>query len=217
MLTSCWSGERRSKARRSRDALVPVGDGPVAKEMRWGAAAGGNRAGGAGLWSLGRSRRTLRARAAHRARAKREAEHVGAAAREARRARRITELREDGSPASGGGRSPWGGVAGIARRRATLDEELAGLPSSERFRQRSTRHGCARGGTGLAWHDRAVAQAREAADAEVAADAERREHAASTACRAGPDEPVLDRMRQASAELAGVVAAVAHAWARQDE
>ena len=55
-----------------------------------------------------------------------------------------------------------------------------------------------------------------AADAEIAADAARREHAAAHGLPAPLDEPALDGLGDAAAELPGAAAAVASAWELAD-
>ncbi|MEA2369786.1 MAG: hypothetical protein QOH12_180 [Solirubrobacteraceae bacterium] len=194
-------------------ALVPVDDGAVASDavarllgtIGLGARDSGPWVDLAGRFALG----PLAGRGA-----KPEAEHVGAAAREARRARRTAELREEIAQLEGEIAAIEAEIAGIDLRRAMLDGELAGLPTSEAIPAAidATRVLSHQEAQASREHDRAVAQAREAADAEVAADAARREHAAGHGLPPRVDEQVLDRMRQASAELGGIVSAVSHAW-----
>ncbi|MGI8428608.1 MAG: SbcC/MukB-like Walker B domain-containing protein, partial [Solirubrobacteraceae bacterium] len=59
----------------------------------------------------------------------------------------------------------------------------------------------------------ALTGACAAADAELAADAARREHAAAHGLSAPLDEPALDRLRDAAAELSGTAATAARSWA----
>ena len=196
-------------------ALAPIGDVPVAGDVverllariGLGARESGPWVGLDGRFALG----PLIGRGA-----KAEAEHVGAAAREARRARRTAELHEEIARLSreiGGLDSD---IAAIDGRRAALDRELASRPASDAIpaaidAARVIAHQEAQAAHE---HERAAAQAREAADREVAADAARREHAADHGLPPHTDEQVLDRMRQATSELAGVASGVAQAWAQ---
>jgi uncharacterized protein (TIGR02680 family) len=197
------------------DALVPVDDGPVAGDavvrlldgIGLGARDSGPWVDLDGHFALG----PLAGRGA-----KPEAEHVGAAAREARRARRTADLREEMARLAAEIAAIEAEIAGIDGRRGVLDGELAGLPRNDAIPAAidAVRVLCQQEAQASREHDRAVAEAREAADAEVAADAARREHAAGHGLPPRTDEQVLDRMRQASAELGGIVSAVAHAWAQ---
>ena len=195
------------------DALAPIGDVPVAAAVveRLMARIGlGARVSGPwidldGRFAIG----PLLGRGA-----KPDAEHVGAAAREARRARRTAELQDEIARL---GREIGGldaDIARIDRRRSALDQELASLPASDAIpaaidAARVIAHQEAQASHE---HERAVVKAREAADHEVAADAARREHAADHGLPPHTDEQILDRMRQATSELAGVASGVARAW-----
>ena len=147
--------------------------------------------------------------------AKAQAEHIGAAAREARRARRIAELRARVAELEAEIAARDAELAMVEQRRATLDSELAALPpvnevaaALDAERVATMMHADA----GRA-HEQAIAAARTAADAELEADGARREHAGSHGLPAAIDEQALDRLRDAGAELVGTVGAVARAWA----
>lgn len=197
------------------DALAPVGEGPVAEpavarllaRIGLGARDSGPWVDLDGRFALG----PLIGRGA-----KAEAEHVGAAAREARRARRTAELRDEIARLEQEIAVLDAAITAIDRRRHVLDRELASLPASEAIpvaidAARVVAHQEAQASRE---HERAVVAAREAADREVAADAARREHAADHGLPPHTDEQVLDRMRQATSELAGVVSGIAAAWAQ---
>jgi uncharacterized protein (TIGR02680 family) len=147
--------------------------------------------------------------------AKMHAEHLGAAARVARRTRRIAELCTRITELQTEIAAHDSGLAAIERRRATLDSELAMLPPIDEVRAAldAERVMAAMQTETARVHEQAIAAARAGADAELAADAARREHAASHGLLATLDEQALDRLREASAELAGSVGAVSRAWA----
>ena len=197
------------------DALAPVDDGPVAGEVvarllsriGLGPRDSGPWVGLDGRFALG----PLTGRGAKAA-----AEHVGAAAREARRARRSAELRAEIARLEQEITVVEADIGAIDRRRSVLDQELASLPTSQaipaaidavRVVGQQETHAARE-------HERAVADAREAADREVAADAARREHAADHGLPPHTDEQILDRMRQATSELAGVLSGTAQSWAQ---
>ncbi|MGO9901201.1 MAG: TIGR02680 family protein [Solirubrobacteraceae bacterium] len=147
--------------------------------------------------------------------AKAQAEHIGAAAREARRARRIAELRARAVELEAQIATHDAGLAAVQRRRATLDSEIAALPRADEVTASvdALRVASLMLAEAARVHEQAIAAARAAADAELEADGARREHAGSHGLPAGIDEHALDRLREASAELAGMVGAVARAWA----
>ena len=162
---------------------------------------------------VGRPRRAIRARPARRSRQpRREAEHIGAAAREARRAARIAELRDTDRLARGGDRGSRAQASSssiAAARRSTA--ELDALPPVDAVARRSMP--CAsprrsrprpRARTSRRPPPRAMA-----ADAELAADAARREHAAAHGLPSPLDEAGARGPRATpTAELAGAAAAV---------
>jgi uncharacterized protein (TIGR02680 family) len=147
--------------------------------------------------------------------AKAQAEHIGATAREARRARRIDELRARIAELEAQIAAHDAGLATIERRRTTLDSELATLPPVDGIASAiDAERVIALMQTDAARvHEQTIAAARAAADAELEADAARREHAGSHGLPGGIDEQALDRLRDAGAELAGAAGAVASAWA----
>ncbi len=147
--------------------------------------------------------------------AKTHAEHIGAAAREARRARRVTELNARIAELHAEIAAHDSALAATERRRATLDAELAALPAGDELRAAldAEQIVAAMQSDAGRRHEQAIATARSAADAELAADAARREHAGAHGLPAALDEQALDRLREAGAELAGSVGAVSRAWA----
>jgi uncharacterized protein (TIGR02680 family) len=147
-----------------------------------------------------------------------QAEHVGAAAREARRAARIAELLEQIADLEARIEAHDAGIAEIDRRRAGLDAELDALPAVDAI---ASAVGAVRVATALEAeagraHEQSLATARAASDTEIAADAARREHAAAHGLPAPLDDAALDRLRDAAAELAGAAATVARAWTLAD-
>ena len=147
--------------------------------------------------------------------AKHVAEHVGAAAREARRARRIAELRARVADLDARIAAHDADVVAVDRRRATLEAELRALPPADALRSARDAVRIASGIEADAdrAHEGALAELRSASDAEIGADAERRDHAAAHGLAPHLDEDALDRLRQACAELTGAASSVARAWA----
>ena len=146
--------------------------------------------------------------------AKPHAEHIGAAAREARRARRIAELSARIAELRTEIAAHDSGLAVTERRRATLDAELAAVPVADEVRAAldAERVVAAMQTDAARVHEHAIAAARAAADSELSAVATRREHAASHGLPATLDAQALDRLREAGAELAGSVGAVSRSW-----
>lgn len=147
--------------------------------------------------------------------AKAEAEHVGSAAREALRARRTAELEARISELEAEIAGHDGALAQLDRRRDALAAELAALPAVDAVASavNAVRVASAMEADAGRAHEQALADARAAADAELAADAARREHAADHGLAPRVDERVLDRLREACAELVGLARGVARAWA----
>ncbi|MDQ2761909.1 MAG: TIGR02680 family protein [Actinomycetota bacterium] len=146
--------------------------------------------------------------------AKPTAEHVGAAAREARRAARIADLQARIAQIREEIATHEAGIAEVDRRRKLLDSELASLPAVDAV---ASAAGALRISTALEadaarGHEQAAVIAHEAAEEEIAADAAAREHAAAHGLPAALDEPALERLRDAATELAGAAATVARAW-----
>ncbi|MGA2009795.1 MAG: TIGR02680 family protein [Solirubrobacteraceae bacterium] len=147
-----------------------------------------------------------------------QAEHLGAAAREARRAARIAELRDGIASLRAEIASVDGKIAAIDRRRETLTGELDAVASVEPIASAvdAVRVVAALEAEATRIHEQASRAARDAADAELSADGARREHAVAHGLPPSLDEAGLDERRDAAAELAGAVTAVAGAWARAD-
>ena len=146
------------------------------------------------------------------------AEHVGAAAREARRAAQIAELRDRIASLEAEIQALDAGIVEVDRRRAALDAELNALPSVDAIASAvdALRVTSALEAEAVRAHEQASVAARTAADAEITADAARREHSAAHGLPAPLDEAVLDGLRDAAAELPGAAAAVRSAWALAD-
>jgi len=197
-----------------RDVLEPVADQPVAAAVvaRLLARVGlGERA--AGSWVDLDGRFVLGPLTGRGAKA--EAEHIGAAARQARRARRIAELRACIADLETAVAGHDESLAAIDRRRDALEAELGSLPPVDAVVSASgaLRTASAMEADAGRAHEQCLAEARTAGDAEIAADAARREHAVDHGLAPHVDERALDGLREACAELAGTVSAVAGAWA----
>lgn len=145
---------------------------------------------------------------------KAHAEHIGAAARETRRAALIAELRGRVASLEADLAINDARTAEVKRRREALEAELRALPTVDAvasaldavrvsgvLESEAERH-----------HEHASAAARSAADAELSADAARREHAAAHSLSPVLDESALDGLRDATAQLTGACGSVAHAW-----
>lgn len=146
--------------------------------------------------------------------AKAAAEHIGAAAREGRRARRIAELRRHQDGQTTRLTELRAQLAVLDRRRDVLDAEAEALPDAAVVASalQTLAVATALEAEASRAHDSACAAARMAADEEVAADATRREHAAAHGLPAALDDPGLERLREATSELLGSVATTARAW-----
>ena len=146
--------------------------------------------------------------------AKPVAEHIGAAAREARRAKRIAALQQQVASLGADIDAYDARIAELDRRRATLERELAGLPTVSAVVSAvdALRIVSALELEAVRGHEQTAAATRAAAEAEIAADGARREHAVAHQLPAALEESVLDGLRDATAELAGTVAAIANAW-----
>ena len=105
-------------------------------------------------------------------------------------------------------------IADVDRRRDALDAELRALPSVDAVRSAidAVRVSTALEAEAERGYERAAAAARSAADAELAASAAQREHAVDHRLSPALDEPALDTLRDATAQLTGAGGAVAHAW-----
>jgi hypothetical protein len=150
--------------------------------------------------------------------AKPNAEHVGAAAREARRAQQIAERRAAIAERETEIAALDAEIAVIDARRAAVEQELASLPPIDAIASaiHTARLASALEVEAGRAHDAAAATAREAADAEIATDAERREHAAAHDLPAALDEPALDQLSDAAISLAAGASTVARAWSHAE-
>ncbi len=146
--------------------------------------------------------------------AKDQAEHIGAAAREARRAARIAQLRERIAALESEIAGHDARIADVDRRRRALEAELKALPPIDAARAAldAVRVSSTLEAEAERAHERAAGAARSAADAELAAGAARREHAVAHGLFPALDEPALDGLRDATAQLTGACGSVAHAW-----
>ncbi len=146
--------------------------------------------------------------------AKVRAEHIGAAAREARRAARIADLRERMAALESEIEERDRRIADLDRRREALEAELRALPPVDAVRSAidAVRVSTALESEAERGYERAAGAVRSAADAELAAAAARREHAVAHNLPPALEEPALDALRDATAQLTGVCGAVAHAW-----
>jgi uncharacterized protein (TIGR02680 family) len=146
--------------------------------------------------------------------AKDHAEHIGAAAREARRAARIAVLRERVASLEADIATHDARIADVERRRDVLETELSALPAIDAVASAldAVRVSTALESEAERRHEHAVAEARSAADAELRADGARREHAVAHGLALALGELDLDGLRDATAQLAGACGAVAQAW-----
>ncbi|MEY2514347.1 MAG: hypothetical protein QOJ89_1705 [bacterium] len=150
--------------------------------------------------------------------AKERAEHVGAAAREARRQRRIAVLRAEVDELTAALALDDVALAQLDTRRQALACELAELPIADAVAAAigavrisvALREGAERD------HERAVTEARAAAAEELATDAARREHAVEHSLPAHQEAATLDELGEATAQLLGSVPGLRRAWERAD-
>src|ERR1019366_3746879 len=142
------------------------------------------------------------------------AEHIGAAAREARRAARIAELRDRIASLEAEIEAHDAGIAEVDRRRATLDAELDALPPVDAIASAvdAVRFASALEAEAVRAHEQASVAARMAADAEIATDAARREHAAAHGLPTPLGEAALDGLGDAAGELPGAAGAGGSGW-----
>ena len=208
-----FAGSRAADGRSLLEVLAPVPEQPVAPDVvthvlsRVGF---GER--GTGPWVDVDGRFVLGP--LHGRANKDQAEHIGAAAREARRAARIAELRDRIALLESEIAEHDARIADVDRRRDALDAELRALPSVDAVRSAidAVRVSTALEAEAERGYERAAAAARSAADAELAASAAQREHAVNHRLSPALDEPALDTLREATAQLTGAGGAVAHAW-----
>jgi len=197
------------------DVLVPVGEA-VAPEQVGGVLArvalrdrpardGHAAVSRGGAFSLG----PLHGRAA-----KPEAEHIGAAARAARRARLLAELRDADRAAAERAHELAGAAARLGEREGRLDAEIAACPSADAVASAHKAHDIAVTLTVRASgeHEHALADARAAGDAEVAADAERWRHAVEHGLDPAVDDAGLYARSGAAGEVTGAAGGVGAAW-----
>jgi uncharacterized protein (TIGR02680 family) len=208
-----FAGTRAADGRSLLDVLAPVPDQPVSPEVvahLLSCVGLGDRETGPwvsvdGRFALG----PLQGRG-H----KYHADHIGVAAREARRAARIAELRNRIALLESEIAEHDAQIADIDRRREALDAELRTLPPVDAVRSAidAVRVSTALEAEAERGYEHAAATARSAADAELAASAAQREHAVAHGLSPALDEPALDTLREATAQLTGASGAVAHAW-----
>ncbi|HEV7806562.1 MAG TPA: TIGR02680 family protein, partial [Solirubrobacteraceae bacterium] len=150
--------------------------------------------------------------------AKQRAEHVGAAAREARRARRIAVLRAEVDELTAELALDDTALVQLDARRDALASELAALPSADAV-------GAAIGAVRLSLvlrenaardQERALTEARAAAAEELGTDAARREHAVEHSLPAYQEPAALDELGEATAQVLGGVPGLRRAWERAD-
>ncbi len=139
------------------------------------------------------------------------AEHLGAGARAARRARRLAEITTALEALAVAAAAIQDRLTALAERGAVLAAELAGFPSAapldaalRSLGVATTVEGRARGE-----HEQAAAEASRHASALVAAEAGQREHAAEHGLEPELDDDALGARREACSELLGAVAGVA--------
>ncbi|MGI8414513.1 MAG: TIGR02680 family protein [Solirubrobacteraceae bacterium] len=146
--------------------------------------------------------------------AKPAAEHVGAAAREARRAALIAELERTIAALRVEIAAADAAIEQMDRRRSALDAELKSVPAADAV---ASAHDALRVSAALESeaarvHERSSLLAREAAEGEIAADGTRREHAAAHGLPPALDEGALEKLRDAATELVAGALTVARAW-----
>ena len=143
--------------------------------------------------------------------AKEQAEHLGAAARAARRARRLAEVRAALEALAARQSEIDALLARLGERAAVLDAELAAFPSAAALDAalRSLGVAVAVEGRANTEHEQAEAEATRHADLLLAAQAEQREHAVAHELLPELDDDALVARREACSELAGVVPGVA--------
>jgi uncharacterized protein (TIGR02680 family) len=143
--------------------------------------------------------------------AKEQAEHLGAAARAARRARRLAEVRAALDALAAGQAEIEASLARLAERSAALAADLAAFPSAAALDAalRSLGVAVAVEGRAMTEHEHAEAEATRHAGVLLAAQAAQREHAVAHGLAPGLDDDALLSRREACSELAGVVPGVA--------
>lgn len=150
--------------------------------------------------------------------AKSEAQHVGEAAREAYRAARIADLRAEIAAFEKQIAAHEADLTKLDRRRAALTTELEALPSVDAITTALEAVGVSTvlEAEATRTHEQTAVVARDAAEHEIEADAARREHAAAHGLPAPLDPTILQRLRDATGELAGAATTVARAWGLAD-
>ncbi len=199
------------------DVLEPLPDQPVSREIVASLlrrVALGER--GAGAWVDLDGRFALGPLCGRGA--KREAQHVGEAAREAHRAARVANLRAQIAELEAQIAAHETNLVELDRRRATLAAELDALPAVDAIAAalEAVRVTSALEADAARAHDEAASAARAAAEHELAADAARREHAAAHELPSPLDAATVQRLRDATGELAGSATTVARAWSLAD-
>ncbi len=143
--------------------------------------------------------------------AKAEAEHLGASARAARRARRREEIRGELDTLSAARDAITARLRHLAGRAATLDEELAAFPPAAALAAALRSLGVAVGieARASSEHEQAEAEATRHAGVLIAAQAEQREHSVAHGLPPALADDALVARREACSELAAVVGAIA--------
>jgi uncharacterized protein (TIGR02680 family) len=143
--------------------------------------------------------------------AKEQAEHLGAAARAARRARRLASVRTALDALVARHAEIEAALARLAERSAAVDADLAAFPSAATLDAalRSLGVAVAVEGRAMTEHDDAEAEATRHAGVLLAAQAEQREHAVAHGLAPELDDDALVTRREACSRLAGVVPGVA--------
>ena len=195
------------------DALAPVADapvGPAVVERLLRTIALGE---ASGTWLAVDGRFALGPLAGRGA--KERAEHVGATAREARRARRLQALGQRLDALAARRHELQAELAVLESQRAALERELAALPDPAPVAAalQALEVTVTLEAQAARDHERACAATREFAGQELAADAARREHAAAHGLAPGLNEMALERLREATTELRGAAATAARSWA----
>ena len=143
--------------------------------------------------------------------AKAQAEHLGAAARAARRARRLTEVRVELDALVVRQLEIEASLARLVERSAALDADLAAFPAGAALDAALRCLGVAVAveGRAVTEHEHAEAEATRHAGVLLVAQAEQRDHAVTHGLAPGLDDDALVTRREACSQLAGVVAGVA--------
>jgi len=143
--------------------------------------------------------------------AKAEAEHLGASARAARRARRLAEIRAELEVLAGVQDKIAARLARLVERATTLNAELAGFPPAAALHAalRSLGVAVAVEARARGEHEQAEAEATRHVGVLIAAQAEQREHSVAHGLPPALDDDALLARREACSELVAVVGGIA--------